>query len=300
MRRDAFDFGGAQYHNVVATLPGLTTPDQIFIISDYFDSTSDRPTTAAPGADDNASGTVAMLEVASVFSQYRFDSTIRFIGFNVEEEGLAGSTAYATAAKFNGDKIGDKIGGMLNLDMIAYNSCTSLMDVMGDRWLVEQFMADASSYVPTLLTRSSYDNNDESDQPPFNSTNYKGSTSLLAIEDVAHTNSNYHKITDTTDKLDCDFALKVTQASAATLADLAGYVGVPEPLVPLLLLAGLALAAHRRRGAGSTRALVRSEAAIRYLSTITGTMTPGGHRNPQPCIGTTERPTDHLESTMRN
>ena len=260
VRRDAFDYGGDQYSNVEATLRGLTTPDKVLIIGAHFDSTSTPPTAPAPGADDNASGTAAMLEIASVFSQYRFDYSIRFLGFNVEEEGLVGSIAYAAEAKGNGDTI----VGMLNLDIIAYNAGTNLMDVMGDQWLVDQFIADATSYVPSLLTRYSYKNNDESDQFPFNSVNYKGSTSLLAMEDATNTNPNYHQTTDTTNQLDFDFALKVTQASAATLADLAGYVGVPEPPVALLLLAGLALAAHRRRGSGSTGALVRLEAAIRY------------------------------------
>ncbi|WP_157817660.1 M28 family metallopeptidase [Candidatus Thiodictyon syntrophicum] len=247
VRQDAFDYGGTRY-NVEATLPGLVTPNQIFIIGAHFDSTSNDPQTNAPGADDNASGTAAMLEIASVLSQYQFASTIRFIGFNAEEQGLIGSNAYAAAAQVRGDTI----VGMLNLDMIAYTAglATQDLEVMGDKWLVDRFIADAATYVPGLLTQAWYGDYYGSDHYYFHSSRYPGSSSLFGIEDTAtdiwsNSNPYYHKTTDTADRLDYGFAYKVTQASAATLADLAGLI--PEPPIMLLLLPGLLLAARGRR-----------------------------------------------------
>ncbi len=99
------------YLNVVGELTGTTTPEKIYIIGAHYDHLgNDRP-----GGDDNASGTAGVLEAARVMSQYQFESTIRFICFNAEEDGLKGSWDYVngltTTQKNN-------IKGMINLDMI--------------------------------------------------------------------------------------------------------------------------------------------------------------------------------------
>ena len=72
----------------------------------------------APGADDNASGTAAVLEAARVLSQYRFKHTLRFVTFAAEEQGLIGSYYYVAEAR----SAGTPIGGAINLDMIAWDS----------------------------------------------------------------------------------------------------------------------------------------------------------------------------------
>jgi len=260
VRRDAFEYGGTRY-NVEATLPGLLTPNQVFIIGAHFDSTSGSAATDAPGADDNASGTAAMLEIASVLSQYQFASTIRFIGFNGEEQGLIGSAAYAGAAYARGDQI----VGMLNLDMIGYTagSATEDLEVMGDQWLVDRFIQDAALYVPSLLTQAWYGDYYGSDHYHFSSYRNTGFYSLFAIEDTASeiwdgSNPYYHSTGDTADRLDYGFAYQVTQATAATLAGLAGIMGIPEPPVAALLLAGLVLAGiGRHRGRQGRGAILR-------------------------------------------
>ncbi len=252
VRQDAFDYGGTRY-NVEATLPGLVTPNQIFIIGAHFDSTSNDPQTSAPGADDNASGTAAMLEIASVLSQYQFASTIRFIGFNAEEQGLIGSQAYAAAAKVRGDAI----VGMLNLDMIAFSSGNTkgTLELIGDQSLLSQFIDATTAYVTGLPIIAYPEDKWGSDHYPFLKSQYQGSSALLAIEDYPWRqpgwNPTYHTTADSTNTpnyLDYGFGFKVTQASAATLADLAGLI--PEPPVMLLLLSGLLLAARGRRGRG--------------------------------------------------
>ena len=88
---------------------GNDLPDQEYIVGAHYDSVSN------PGADDNASGVALVLEAARILSQYDSAYTIRFIAFDREEQGLHGSSAYASA------HAGDNILGMVNLDMIAYN-----------------------------------------------------------------------------------------------------------------------------------------------------------------------------------
>lgn len=111
--------------NVVATLKG-TQPEseaRTYVVSGHYDSMCTSPTDAtcdAPGANDDASGTAAVLEMARVMAKYKFDATIVFMTVAGEEQGLLGSTHFAEQAKqknldiegmFTNDIIGSSLGG---------------------------------------------------------------------------------------------------------------------------------------------------------------------------------------------
>ena len=111
--------------NVVATLKG-TQPEsagRTYVVSGHYDSMCTSPTDAtcdAPGANDDASGTAAVLEMARVMAKYKFDATIIFMAVAGEEQGLLGSTYAAEQAKqkgldveamFTNDIIGSSLGG---------------------------------------------------------------------------------------------------------------------------------------------------------------------------------------------
>jgi hypothetical protein len=90
--------------NVVAVLPGtqLEAKDRMYVVSGHYDSrVSDvmNDTSFAPGANDDASGTAAVMELARVMSKYQFDATIVFMAVAGEEQGLLGATHYATQAR---------------------------------------------------------------------------------------------------------------------------------------------------------------------------------------------------------
>ncbi len=90
--------------NVVATLPGTLTPERVIIVSGHYDSMCTSPTDAtcdAPGANDDASGTAAVLEMARAMSKHNFDATIIFMAVAGEEQGLLGATYFAEQAKQN-------------------------------------------------------------------------------------------------------------------------------------------------------------------------------------------------------
>ena len=112
-----YTLGGIK-RNVIAEQPGVSQPERIFMVTAHLDDYSENPYNYAPGADDNASGSVGVLIAADILSQYSFDCTIRYALFTGEEQGLVGSYYYAQDASNNGDDI----EGVLNLDMIAYNS----------------------------------------------------------------------------------------------------------------------------------------------------------------------------------
>ena len=111
--------------NIVATLKGTETESEarVYVVSGHYDSMCNSPTDAkcdAPGANDDASGTAAVLEMARVMSKYKFDATIVFMTVPGEEQGLLGATYFAEQAKqtnldieamFTNDIIGSSLGG---------------------------------------------------------------------------------------------------------------------------------------------------------------------------------------------
>lgn len=111
--------------NIVATLKG-TQPEsvnRVYVVSGHYDSMCSSPTDAkcdAPGANDDASGTAAVLEMARVMAKYKFDATIIFMAVPGEEQGLLGATYFAEQAKktnldiegmFTNDIVGNSLGG---------------------------------------------------------------------------------------------------------------------------------------------------------------------------------------------
>ena len=106
--------------NVVATLKGTTDPTRLYVVSGHYDSMCSSPTDAkcdAPGANDDASGTAAVVEMARVMAKRKFDATIIFMTVPGEEQGLLGAGYFAKQAKENQMNIeamftNDIIGGV--------------------------------------------------------------------------------------------------------------------------------------------------------------------------------------------
>ncbi len=216
---DPFNFGsGHSSQNIVATLPGKTSPESVVIVCAHYDSTSGQAATLAPGADDNASGTAVVLELARVLHTYSFDFTVTFIAFSAEEWGLWGSRHYAQKAK----QSGAKILAVINLDMIAYaDSVPEDLDIVANpasEWLADRLVASSGTYAPMDLFKRINASITASDHSPFWDQGY---SALLAIEDAPPTNPHYHKLTDTLDTLNQDFLVASARASAAVIGDLA-------------------------------------------------------------------------------
>ena len=76
--------------NVIATLKGTSDPEGIYVVSGHYDSMCSDPRDGkcdAPGANDDASGTAAVIELARVMSKRKFDATIVFMTVPGEEQG---------------------------------------------------------------------------------------------------------------------------------------------------------------------------------------------------------------------
>ncbi len=215
---------GDTYPNVIATIEGLTNPEEIYILSAHLDSLPAGPAVpgaaaAAPGADDNASGSTGVLMAADILSQYEFGCTLKFALWTGEEQGMRGSAAWAEGASDQGLDI----RGVLNMDMIAYDSDDSpAMDlharesVTGSVALANLFSKVVDVYdldlSPDVLVDDRLGN--YSDNRSFWDEGY---AAILAIEDYADFNPNYHTVNDRLSALNMPYMTEIVKASLATL-----------------------------------------------------------------------------------
>jgi hypothetical protein len=215
-----YNWSGNNWRNVVATKPGLTDPDDIYIICAHVDSISNDPYNYAPGADDNASGVTAVMIAADILSQYDFDYTIRFVTFTGEEQVLRGSHEYAQDAYY----AGDNILGVLNLDMIAYDSnADSIIELHAgtgaDSIAIANLFADVvDTYdidlAPQIIT---YGATNRSDHASFWDYGYDA---ILAIEDWQDFTPYYHTTNDQLSTLNIPYFTEFVKASVGTVASM--------------------------------------------------------------------------------
>jgi acetylornithine deacetylase/succinyl-diaminopimelate desuccinylase-like protein len=132
-----YEFWGVDWKNVVGTIPGKINPEQYVIVSAHLDTKSEKRLVYAPGADDNASGCAAVVELARILSKFSFEKSIKFVIFSREEYGLQGSAAYLKSI----DRNKENIIAAINLDMIAYGKDDEDIDLVTQpkyAWLVNQ------------------------------------------------------------------------------------------------------------------------------------------------------------------
>jgi hypothetical protein len=116
VRPVAYSVGGQPFRNLEATLPGRARAKEIVVVGGHYDSV-----VGTPGADDNASGTAAVLELARLLRDDTPERTVRFVAFVNEEPPFfeteqMGSRVYAREAA----RRGDRIVAMLSLETIGY------------------------------------------------------------------------------------------------------------------------------------------------------------------------------------
>lgn len=204
-------FNNGRGENIIATKTGTLYPEKEFIICGHYDNMPSG--NRAPGADDNASGTVAVLEAARLLSGFDFDYTLRFAAWDEEEIGLVGSNFYAQRAASEQKQI----IGVLNLDMIAWDSNNDFRYSIATNALSQQFtndfIATSELYQPQLSYGFHYTT--ASDHASFWQYNYPA---ILAIEDNDDFNAYYHTPQDDIDILNMEYYVSMVRASIANIA----------------------------------------------------------------------------------
>jgi len=179
----------------------------------------------APGADDNGSGSVAVLHGASILRDYLFEKTIRYLLFTGEEQGLIGSHYYVQDCV----AAGDNILGVLNFDMIGYDSdsdgameiyCGTIAasEVVGDLFIDTINVFDISLECTKYTTAPSW-----SDQYRFWEAGYPA---IVGIESFQDFNPNYHTTNDMLSNCNFPYLTEFVKAAVGTIARLAGPANV--------------------------------------------------------------------------
>ena len=255
--RQNFDFNNATMANILGRKAGAKDEAITYIIDGHFDG---RPN--SPAADDNGSAVAGTLEALRILSQYSFEHSIRFIGFDAEEVfftgGYKGSGTYIS----DGIKPFENLQGTLNMEMIGFysdvpNSQTlpagfetifpeAVQEIADDEFrgnflfgvgntlsdpLLTAFVNASENYVPELRlitvsvpgTGQSVPDLRRSDHASFWDA---GLQSLMLTDTANFRNPHYHTPGDSLATLDFEFMKNVVKAIVATAADLAIPISV--------------------------------------------------------------------------
>jgi hypothetical protein len=215
--REDIDVGGGTSHNVLAEKPGtLTGSRKVVLVVAHLDSVNGNlgPAAAAPGADDNASGSAGLIQIGRSLGNTQIDHDLRLLLVGGEEQGLHGSRQYVESLS-NIERA--RIRAVLNMDMIGcLNTQTPTVMLEGaalSQSLIDGLSAAAATY--TNLTVETSLNPFASDHVSFLQT---GIPAVLTIEGADSANTNIHTANDTVDHIDYDIALEILRMNVAFVA----------------------------------------------------------------------------------
>jgi hypothetical protein len=215
--------------NIICNKEGSMANDNsnpLILISAHYDNRMQnisQTNARAPGADDNASGVAAILELARILSKVNLKNNIQFALFSGEEQGQWGSTAYAKHLQANNTRFNT----VMNLDMIGYpphglNKVTVVYD-LGNKFttndinskntahFVENIASEYTDLETSLRTLG------KTDLIPFEAT---GNIVIGLHDGGSELNPNYHNVSDTPSTLDVQYLASVTKLVLDTILNL--------------------------------------------------------------------------------
>jgi hypothetical protein len=216
----AYTQSGNTLHNVVCAKQGSGNTGQLIIVCAHYDCIMQNRTDAtarAPGADDNASGVAAMLEIARIVADVDLADNVQFVAFSGEEQGLWGSDAYA--AQLQAANV--SVHRLINLDMVGYPPPAGTVTVEDDRGnVVTSNNAPSTAFADILEQMAGKYSNlpvkragiYASDYMPFEAD---GIVVIGAFDGEG--NPNYHHASDTPATLNYGYLADVTRMTLATL-----------------------------------------------------------------------------------
>lgn len=201
--------------NVIGEVPG-DDASEIYGVMAHFDTIS-TDLAVSPGADDNATGISASLEIARVLSEYQLHHPVRIIFVNVEEVGIVGSERFAQ----NASEQGIPYNGVFNLDSIGAQRQYSYVVLNGDAtttWMTDLFIRlnDAYGLNQTINAMTN-----EAIVADDNRLRENGIASIMIGRELYGQSPYHHTTGDTPDTLSMLGVQRCTQLTLISLAYLA-------------------------------------------------------------------------------
>jgi hypothetical protein len=227
------------WKNLILTLPGKTRAEETVIFSAHLDSiTYKNPEQLAPGAEDNGSGSAALLEAARLLRGYTFERTIQIVWFTGEEQGLFGSRAFAQHIPHP-----EWVVGVVNLDMFGYDAdndrCFEIhAGTLPQSAAVGQCFVSALAAYDLGANQLDYLTTDAIRASDHASFWDAGIGAIEVVEDVdrqgqpggcpaSDPSPYYHTEEDTPDKINPLSGMIIVRAGLAAVANLAGPLEAP-------------------------------------------------------------------------
>lgn len=226
---DSMNFSAAG-KNLFAVKTGYKYPDKRFVLGAHYDNLPATP--IAPGADDNASGSAAVLEAARAFSQYNFPFTVMFALWDEEESGLLGSYAYIPTIGSDNETM----LGYINLDMLGWDGNNDSVADVHVRPVANSMALAARAESCNLLYNIQLSlhivnpGTGSTDHAPFWYNNY----TAIGFDEEYDTDFNpyWHTQGDSLGQFNSSFFQKCAKLAYATLCELAtdtlNMVGINE------------------------------------------------------------------------
>ena len=204
--------------NVVGEVAGRAPGARTIVVSAHYDHLGERGGTIYPGADDNASGVAALLEAAAWFGANPPRHRFVFAAFDAEELGLAGAEAFVDDPPLDEQEIALDV----NLDMLSRNARNEIYAAGVMRYPFLRPILDEVRRRSAVKIQYGHDQEDaalddwseQSDQAPFAEAGIP--FLYFGVEDHA----DYHRPTDTADKIDPRFFTDVADMVLETLVRL--------------------------------------------------------------------------------
>lgn len=231
--------------NVIGFIEGTSLKDEVIIISAHYDhlGKEEGQTTYFAGADDNASGVAALLELAKVFALAKKDGfspkrSILFLTTTAEEVGMLGSSYYADIAPLF--PISHVVAN-LNIDMIGREyipkrnyPANDYVSIVGSDWLspvLHQTHKQANTTFTKLNLDYSYNSKTHPEEFFYRSDQYSfAKYDIPVIFYTSPDHKDYHKTSDTAEKIDYQRVEKITKLIFYTTWQLANQKESPKKI----------------------------------------------------------------------
>ncbi|MCZ2102610.1 MAG: M28 family peptidase [Chitinophagales bacterium] len=200
--------------NIVGTIRGKSKPNEFIVISAHYDHLGKRGDEVFNGADDNGSGSSAVMELARAFKLATYEGksperSIVFLWFTGEEKGLLGSQYYTTSPLFPLENTVANI----NIDMIGrtdakYQEDPNYVYVIGSDRLsseLHEITEDVNQKYTQLTLDYGYNSEEDPNRFYYRSDHYnfaeKGIPAIFFFDGI---HEDYHRPSDTVEKINFD------------------------------------------------------------------------------------------------